>query len=231
MPGLGTIVNSLAIFAGAVLGIIFKKGLPEKWQETMMGGIALCIVVIGVQMALKTQNIVIVIFSLVIGSIIGEIINIEGGMNTIGQLLGSKIAGKDGSAAAAVAEGFVSASVLFCSGAMAIVGSIQDGLAADHTTLFAKATLDGLISLVFSANMGIGVALSAASVAVYQGAITLLAGVVGPLITDATLGELTSAGGVMIMAIGTNMLHLTKLRVGNMVPGMFVAAVLAKIFI
>lgn len=231
MPGLGTLVNSLAIFAGAVLGVVLKKGLPQKWQETMMGGIALCIVVIGVQMALKTQNIVIVIFGLVLGSIIGEIINIEGAMNTLGQCLGKKIAGKDGSAAAAVAEGFVSASVLFCSGAMAIVGSIQDGLAADHTTLLAKATLDGLISLVFSANMGIGVALSAFSVAVYQGAITLLSGFVGPLITEAMLAELTAAGGVMIMAIGTNMLHLTNLRVGNMVPGMFVAAVLAKIFI
>ena len=231
MPGLGTIVNSLAIFAGAVLGIIFKKGLPTKWQETMMGGIALCIIVIGVQMALKTQNIVIVIFSLVLGSIIGEIMNIEAAMNVLGQYLGKKIAGKDGSAAAAVAKGFVSATVLFCSGAMAIVGSIQDGLTADHTTLFAKATLDGLISLVFSANMGIGVALSAFSVAVYQGLITLLSGVVGPLITEVMLAELTAAGGVMIMAIGTNMLHLTSLRVGNMVPGMFVAAVLAKIFI
>ncbi len=230
MPGLGTVVNVLAILGGAVLGILFKRGLPQKWQETMMSGIAMCIIVVGMQMALKTNNIVIVIFSLVLGAICGEIMDIEGGMNKIGQALGNKLAGGKATVAAAIAEGFVNASVLFCSGAMAIVGSIQDGLLADHSTLFAKATLDGLISLVLSANMGVGVALSAGSVAVYQGAITLLASAIGPLMNEAMLAEITASGGVMIMAIGTNTLHLTKIRIGNLVPGMLVAAVLAKLF-
>lgn len=231
MPGLGTIADSLAIFAGAVLGILFKRGLPQKWQETMMSGIALCIFLVGMQMALKTHNIVIVCLSLVIGSILGEIIDIEGGMNKIGGALGKKIAGGETTVAAGIAEGFVNASVLFASGAMAIVGSIQDGLMADPTTLYAKATIDGIISLVLSANIGVGVALSAVTVAVYQGVITLLAGSIGPLVTDAALAELTASGGVMIMAIGTNMLHLTKIRVGNMVPGMFAAVVLTKFMI
>lgn len=228
MIGLGTLVNALGIFAGAVLGLIFKKGLPKKWQETMMSGIAICIVVIGIQMALKTNNIVIVIFSLVIGSILGEIIDIEAGMNKIGKALGKYLSGNKEGVAAEIAAGFVNASVLFCSGAMAIVGSIQDGLLGDHATLFAKATLDGLISLVLTANLGVGVALSALSVGIYQGAITVLAGFIGPYITDAMLAEITGSGGVMIMAIGTNMLHLTKIRIGNMIPAMFVAALIVR---
>lgn len=231
MPGLGTMANCLAIMAGALLGVVFKRGLPDKWQQTMMSSIALCIVIIGVQMALKTNNIVVVIFSLVLGSVLGELVDIEAWMTRLGEKMGGKLGGGDATAAARIAEGFVSASILFCSGAMAILGSIQDGLAADHTTLFAKATLDGLISLILSANMGIGVLLSAASVGLYQGAITLLAGVVGPLITDAMLLEITAAGGVMIMAIGTNMLHITKIRIGNMLPGMLFAAALTKIFL
>ncbi len=230
MPGLGTAANSLAIIAGALLGVFFKRGLPEKCQQTMMSGIALCIVLIGVQMALKTNNIIIVIFSLVIGSVIGEIMDIELWMNRLGEYMGARLSGGDASVASRIAEGFVSASVLFCSGAMAIVGSIQDGLAADHTTLFAKATLDGLIAFVLSANLGIGVLLSAFSVGVYQGGITFLAGFVEPFITEAILAEITSAGGVMIMAIGTNTLHVTKIRIGNMLPGIVAAAVLTKIF-
>lgn len=229
MIGLGTIVNAVGIFVGAVLGLIFKKGLPKKWQETMMSGIAICIIVIGVQMALKTNNIVIVIFSIVIGSILGEIIDIEAGMNRIGEVLGKRIAGSNKSVAAEIAAGFVNASVLFCSGAMAIVGSIQDGLLGDHATLFAKATLDALISLVLTANLGVGVALSALSVGVYQGAITMLAGFIGPYITDAMLAEITGSGGVMIMAIGTNMLQLTKIRIGNMIPAMLVAALIVRL--
>lgn len=229
MLGLGTIVNAVGIFVGAILGLIFKKGLPKKWQETMMSGIAICIVVIGVQMALKTNNIVIVIFSIVIGSILGEIIDIEAGMNRIGEVLGKHIAGSNKSVAAEIAAGFVNASVLFCSGAMAIVGSIQDGLLGDHATLFAKATLDALISLVLTANLGVGVALSALSVGIYQGAITMLAGFIGPYITDAMLAEITGSGGVMIMAIGTNMLQLTKIRIGNMIPAMLVAALIVRL--
>ena len=231
MPGLGTMANAAAIFVGALLGVVFKKGLPEKWQQTMMSSVALCILVIGVQMALKTQNIIIVIISLVLGSILGEIMDIEGAMNRLGECLGNKLSKGDASAAAAIATGFVNASILFCSGAMAIFGSIQDGLTGDHTTLFAKSTLDGILALIMSAYLGIGVALSAVSVGIYQGSITLLAGVAGPWITDIMLREITASGGIMIMAIGANMLHLTKIRIGNMLPGMFFAAVLAQCFL
>ena len=229
MYGLGTLANCVAIIIGALLGVFCKRGLPEKWQETMMSSIALCILIIGVQMALKTQNIIIVIFSLVLGAIVGEILDIEAAMNRLGQYLGNKLSQGDGSAAAAIAAGFVNASILFCSGAMAILGSIQDGLAADHTTLFAKATLDGLISLILSANLGIGVILSALSVGIYQGSITLLAGVVGPLVTAAMLTEITASGGIMIMAIGCNMLKISSIRIGNLLPGMLFAAVITAL--
>ena len=229
MYGLGTLANCVAIIIGALLGVFCKRGLPEKWQETMMSSIALCILIIGVQMALKTQNIIIVIFSLVLGAIVGEILDIEAAMNRLGQYLGNKLSQGDGSAAAAIAAGFVNASILFCSGAMAILGSIQDGLSADHTTLFAKATLDGLISLILSANLGIGVILSALSVGIYQGSITLLAGVVGPLVTEAMLTEITASGGIMIMAIGCNMLKISSIRIGNLLPGMLFAAVITAL--
>ena len=226
MPGIGTLANCVTIIIGASLGVFCKRGLPEKWQATMMNSIALCIFIIGVQMALKTQNIIIVIFSLVLGAIVGEILDIEAAMGRLGQHLGNKLGNGDSTASAAIAAGFVNASILFCSGAMAILGSIQDGLAADHTTLFAKATLDGLISLILSANLGIGVALSALSVGIYQGSITLLAGVVGPLVTDAMLKEISASGGIMIMAIGCNMLKISSIRIGNLLPGMLFAAML-----
>ena len=229
MPGLGTIVNAGAIVLGSVLGLVLKCGLPEKWQQTIMSGIALCIVVIGTKMALETANIIITIISLTIGAVLGELANIEGHVEWVGSWLGNRFARGEATAAARIAEGFVTASLLFCVGAMAVVGSIQDGLAGDHTTLLAKATLDGIISLVLAANLGVGVVLSAVSVGIYQGAITLLAGVLEPFVTPAILGEITASGGIMIMAIGTNMLKITKIRISNMLPGIAVAAVAAAL--
>lgn len=230
MAGLGTVVNVASIAAGALVGLLVKRGLPEKWQQTMMSGIALCIFVIGLQMALGTANIIITIVSLASGAIIGEAIGIEDRLNELGKWVDSKVAGKEEGAAKRIAEGFVSATLLFCIGAMAVVGSIQDGLAGDHTTLFAKATLDGIISVVLSANLGIGVMFSAVSVGIYQGAITALAGFLEPFIAGGVLTEITAAGGVMIMAIGTNMLNVTKIRISNMLPGIVTAAIIVTYF-
>lgn len=230
MPGLGTIANCGAIVIGSVIGLFLKKGLPEKWQETILSGIALCILIIGIQMALKTQKIIITIFSLAIGAVLGESLDIEGKMNRLGIWVGEMVTKGEGSAAA-VAKGFVNASILYCTGAMAIVGSIQDGLANDHATLFAKATLDGLISIILTANLGFGVCLSAISVGFYQGSITMMASAIESFVDSTVLAELTAAGGIMIMAIGTNMLKVSQIRIGNLLPGVFVAVVLAKIFL
>lgn len=230
MAGLGTLVNVAAIIAGAVVGLLVKRGLPENWQQTMMSGIALCIFVIGLQMALATENIIITVVSLATGAIIGEALDIEARLNQLGNWVGSKAAGKEEGAAKRIAEGFVSATLLFCIGAMAVVGSIQDGLAGDHTTLFAKATLDGIISVILSANLGIGVMFSSVSVGLYQGAITALAGFLEPYVAGGVLTEITAAGGVMIMAIGTNMLNITKIRISNMLPGIITAALIGTYF-
>lgn len=231
MPGLGTIVNSLAIVVGAFIGLIIKRGLPEKWQETIMNGIGMSILIIGIQMALKSNQIVAVIFSLTIGGIIGEIIDIEAWLNRVGEWIGQRVAGGRSESSAKIAIGFANASILYCSGAMAIVGSIQDGLTGDHNTLFAKAALDGVISVVLAANMGIGVMISSLSVGIYQGSITLLAGIIEAFITKTILAELTATGGVLIMAIGTNTLGLTKVRIGNMLPSLIIVAIIGKFFL
>lgn len=232
MSGLGTIANAAAIICGALAGIVLRRGLPEKWQQTIMQGVALCIVVIGLQMAFKTANIVIVVVSLVIGSIIGEYFDIEGSLQKFGSWIASKVYhGKDGSFAAQLARGFISSTLIFCIGAMAVVGALQDGLKQDPTILYAKATLDGIISVILTANLGIGVAFSAFSVFIYQGCLTLLAAFLQTVMTEAVLNEITACGGVLITAIGINMLKILEIRISNQLPAIFIAWLLAYIFI
>lgn len=232
MSGLGTIANALAIIGGTLIGVVLRRGLPEKWQQTIMQGVALCIFVIGLQMALKTGNIVICVVSLVIGSIIGEALDIDGHLQWLGNYLANKFyRGADGSVAAKIAEGFISATLIFCIGAMAVVGALQDGLKQDATILYAKATLDGIISVILAANLGIGVAFSSVSVFLYQGSLTMLAGFLQPVMTEAVLNEVTACGGVLIMAIGINSLKLLEIRISNQLPAVLVAGVLAYYFI
>jgi uncharacterized protein len=232
MVGMGTVVNTLAILGGGCIGLTVRKGLPEKWQVTIMHGIALCVGVIGLQMALKTNNIMIVIASMVLGGIIGEAIDIEAKLNAFGNWIGCKIVrnkqNSEGLSTSAIAEGFVTASLVFCVGAMAIVGSLQDGLMGDSTTLYAKSTLDGIAAIIFTANMGIGVLFSAISVAIYQGSITLLAGFIGPYMSPNVMTEVTAAGGLLIVAISINMLKVTQIRIGNLLPAIIVAGVIAS---
>lgn len=232
MSGLGTIANAAAIICGALAGIVLRRGLPEKWQQTIMQGVALCIVVIGLQMAFKTANIVIVVVSLVIGSIIGEYFDIESNLQKFGSWIASKVYhGKDGSFVAQLARGFISSTLIFCIGAMAVVGALQDGLKQDPTILYAKATLDGIISVILTANLGIGVAFSAFSVFIYQGCLTLLAAFLQTVMTEAVLNEITACGGVLITAIGINMLKILEIRISNQLPAIFIAWLLAYIFI
>jgi len=233
MIGTGTIVNAAAILAGAGLGLILRKGLPEKWQETIMHAIGLSVAIIGIQMALKTNNIIIVIISLVLGAIAGELLDIDKALNRVGVWVGGKLtSSKDkGSAAAIIGQGFVATSLIYCVGAMAIVGSIQEGLTGDASTLYAKSILDGITAIIFAANMGVGVALSALSVVVYQGSITLLAGSMESIMSAAILAELTATGGILIIAIGLNMLKLLKIRIANMLPAILIAGFVTEIFV
>lgn len=215
---LGTFVNCLAIFAGSLLGLAFKSGIPERFQQTIMHAIALSVVLIGIKMALACDAILIMIISLVIGSLIGEGIGIEIWLERFAKFLEKRFSkGSD-----KFTTGFVTASLIFCVGSMAVVGSLESGFLAKHDTLFAKSALDGVVSIILSASFGIGVMFSAVAVLVYQGSITLMAGFLKPFLTPEVINQMSATGGVLIIAIGLNMLREKKIKVGNMLPAIFI---------
>ena len=233
MVGMGTVVNVAAIAGGSLLGLLVGRGIKEKYQETVIYGLALCVIVLGIQMALQGQHILLTIISLVVGSILGEALGIEEKLEQVGTLLAEKFqkSRKKGDAGTdAFVEGFLNASLLYCVGAMAIVGSIQDGLSGDPTTLYTKALIDGLSGIIYASNFGVGVLFSALSVGVYQGILTALAGFLGPWLSQLVVQEVAACGGLMILGIGINMTKLLKIRVGNRLPGLLVAGVAAGIF-
>lgn len=230
MTGLGTMVNCAAIIGGCAVGLILRKGFPEKWQETIMYGVALCIFLIGLEMAQKSQNVILVIASIVIGSIIGEMLDINGKLNRFGAWVEKKMLGNRTQTSGSFGKAFISASLVFCIGAMAIVGSIEEGLTGNHQILFAKAMLDCILSIIFGANMGAGVALAAVPVGLYQGSITLLAAWMQNLLTPDVIREVSATGGVLIMAIGIVQARLLPIRLANQIPALPVAILLVKIF-
>jgi uncharacterized membrane protein YqgA involved in biofilm formation len=215
---LGTIVNTVSIIAGSLIGLLFKGGISEKYNRTMMQAIGLAVVLIGVKTALKTDAILIVILSLAIGGILGELLGIEDRLELLGNWIGKRLS-KDSTG---IARGFVSASLLFCVGAMAIVGSMESGLAGDHQTLFAKSILDGISSVFFASTLGIGVIFSAASVFVYQGFITLTASFLGQFLVPDVVSQMSAIGGLLILAIGIGLLEIKKIKVGNILPAIFI---------
>lgn len=229
MIGMGTIVNTGVIVAGGLFGGALRNGIPEKYKRIITQAIGLAVGVIGltgvVQGMLTADShggltrsySMTVIFSLLVGGVLGEALAIEERLDHLGRRLQNRF----GSGSGSVAEGFVTATLLFCVGAMAIVGSIQDGLTGNPSTLYAKAILDGVMAAVFASTMGFGVILSAASVLVYQGSITLLAGLIRPWLTDAVITQTSAVGSVLILALGINLLDIKKIRVGNLVPAVF----------
>ena len=217
-PIFGAAVNAFAIILGALIGLLFKRGIPERIGNTLSKGLALCVLMIGIQGIMKGENTLVTILSVVLGGLIGEVIDIDRGMQALGEWVQKKV-NKDGTSS--VAEGFVSASLLFVVGAMAVVGSLQSGLARDHSTVFAKSILDGVSSVIFASTLGFGVLLSAIPVFIYQGGITLLAGLLSPLLSDIVIAEMTAAGSVLIIGLSLNMLGLTKIKVANYLPAIF----------
>lgn len=224
---LGTIVNTIAVVIGAAIGMLLKKGIPEKLSDTMMKGLGLCTLYLGISGSLKGENSLILIVSIVIGALIGEGIDLDEKLNQLGTWLENKFKSKD-SNKVSIAEGFVSASLLFCVGAMTIVGSLQSGLEGNHEMLFNKSMLDGVAAVIFASTMGVGVMLSAAFVFVYQGAITLAAQWVAPFLTDTIIAEMTCVGSVIIIGIALNLLGITKLKVMNYVPAIFIPIILCQ---
>lgn len=231
MIGLGTIVNTLAIIVGGFIGLIIKDGLKPKFQETLMSALGLATMFIGAggamsgmlkinESQLETQGTMLLIFSLVIGALIGEFIDIEEKLEKLGEWLKSKIKTKSDDP---FVEGFVTASLVVCVGAMAIVGALQDGLLADPSTLFAKAILDFMIVMVFASTLGIGTLFSALPVGIYQGMITIFASFLKPLLTDTVIMNLSFVGSVLIFAVGINICFGKKIKVGNLLPAMIIA--------
>ena len=213
-----TIVNTIAIILGSLCGLILKGGIPPAYRVTLMQAIGLAVVLIGLQGAFKTDHLLLVIFSLVLGSVCGELLKIESRLENTGQWLEKKFS-KTGNE---IAIGFVTASLIFCVGSMAIVGSMESGLAGNYQTLYAKSVLDGIVSIILASTLGVGVIFSSISVLIYQGFITLLASSLKTLLTPETINEMSAVGGLLIMAIGINLLEIKKIRVGNMLPAIFV---------
>ncbi|MBP2651271.1 MAG: hypothetical protein H6Q74_2096 [Firmicutes bacterium] len=220
----GTLVNTGAIIIGTAVGLLIKKNIPPRYQETLMQGLALTVGIIGLQMALKTQNMLIVISSIVIGGILGEWINIQCWLDKMGQFITSTIGDKYGD----VGQGFVTASLVYCIGAMGIVGAIQDGLTGNADTLYAKAILDGMVSVVFASGMGVGVGLASLAVLLYQGSITLLATALNELMNENTIREMTAVGGILIIGLSISMLEIKKIKVANLLPSIVVVIVLMQ---
>lgn len=214
---IAAIVNAVVVVLGGLLGLLLGGRLKENHTKTIVMALGICTMVIGITGAIATSNILIVIICLVIGTILGELLKIEQRLDTLGDWLKSKVAKKGGGR---FTEGFVTASLLFCVGSMAIMGSFDAGLRGDYNTIFAKSALDCVMAVTFAATMGVGVLFSGASVLIYQGALTLLAGIVEPYLSAEVVQEMSAVGGVMLIGTGMNIIGLTKerIKVGNMLP-------------
>ena len=216
----GTLINTVAILVGTALGLLLRKGIPERLRETVVQGQGLCVILIGLSGALKTGDTLCMIICMVAGALIGAAINIQKRLNDLGTFLERKVTRGQGETGS-VAKGFVSASLLFCVGAMAIVGAMDSGLRGDHSTLIAKSALDGISAIFFASSLGIGVGLSAFAVLIYQGAIALLAMWIEPLLTETVITEMSAVGGLLIVGIGLNMIYDKHIPVGNLLPAIF----------
>ena len=215
---LGVIVNTIAVLIGSTIGLFCKKGIPEKFSDAVMKGIALCTIYIGISGALKGEDTIVLILSVVIGAFIGTALDIDGFIEGIGEKLQGKFGGSR------IAEGFMTASLLFCIGAMTIVGSLNAGL-GDNEMLYTKSVLDFISSIMLTVSLGIGVMFSGAFVLVFQGAIALLASLLMPVLTTPLINEMICAGSLLIIGMGLNMLGATKIKVANYMPAIFLAPV------
>ncbi len=226
----GTIINVLTVIIGGTLGTLLGVRLPEKMRGTVMSGLGLMVAVIGMQMALSSRNILIVLASILVGGILGEMLGVQDGLDALGRKLEERFA--RGGEAGKFTRGFVTASLIFCVGPMTILGSIQDGLIGDYNLLAIKSTLDGFAALAFSSTLGLGVAFAALTVLIYQGALSLAATVVGSALGSVTretpwVVEMSATGGVLIMGISLILLDLKPVRVANLLPAIFIAPLIA----
>ncbi len=220
---LGTIVNMFTVIVGCIIGLIVNGRLSEKISETIMKGLALCVIYIGISGALKSEDTLQIIICIAVGALIGELIDIDKGLNNLGEFIEKKVnkSKADGERKVSIAEGFVTSSLLFCVGAMAVVGSLESGLKGDYTTLFAKSVLDGVSSIVFASSLGVGVIFSALAIFIYQGGITLFAGMLSGVLSETVINNMSGVGSILILGLGLNMLDIGKIRIANLLPAVF----------
>ncbi|MEN1966540.1 DUF554 domain-containing protein [Lentibacillus sp. N15] len=227
----GTIVNGICIIVGSLIGVFFTK-IPERYKETVMQAIGLVVILIGLQMAFQADVIVILLVSLLSGALIGEWLHIEEWLNQLGEWIGSKFRTKGDNFS--VAQGFVTASLIFGIGAMSILGALDSGLRGDHEILITKGVIDGFTALVLTTTLGFGVIFSVIPVVLYEGLVALLATQIENWLPkdflDGFIVELTAVGGLMIVAIGLNLLKLTNIRIGNLLPALVTVGIIFYIY-
>ena len=224
---LGVFVNVITVIVGSCIGLLFKKGIPEKVSQAAMTGLGACTLYIGISGSLCGENVLILIASVVLGAITGTLLNVDGAINRLADRVEKKFK-KEGEKAS-LAEGLVSATLLFCVGSMTVTGSIQAGLTGDNSVLITKATLDLVSSMMLASSLGAGVLLSAVSVFVIQGGLVLLAGIIAPFMNPGAINEMTCAGSLLIVMIGTNLMGITKIKVADYLPAILFAPVLHNI--
>ena len=222
----GVIINVAAIIIGSAAGLLLKKGIPDSMGDSVMKAMALCVLYIGISGSLDGENVLIAIISMALGTVIGEALSLQERLEKLGALIQAKC--RPSPNGVSVAEGFVSASLLFCIGAMAIVGSLQSGLSLDHSTLTAKALIDGIAAVVLASSLGIGVVFSAFLCLLYEGTITVCARFIGPYLTTSVINEMTCVGSLLIIGISINMMFKNKIRVMNSIPAVFLPILLCR---
>jgi len=222
----GTIMNGISIIIGCLIGLFLNR-IKEKYKETIIQGIGLTVILIGMQMAFQVNSIIIALLSMLTGAIVGEFFRLEGALNRVGNWIGGKFTNTNDDVN--VAQAFVTSSLLFVVGAMAILGALDSGLRGDHEILLTKAVLDGFTSFILTTTLGFGVIFSVIPVVFFQGTIALLATQIENLIPEAIFNDLlvdiTAVGGLLIVAIGLNLLNLTKIRVTNLLPAIVMVGV------
>jgi uncharacterized membrane protein YqgA involved in biofilm formation len=224
----GTLVNGAAIIFGGLIGILLKKGIPEKIQDTIMKGVGLCVMYIGITGIIKGEETLLMILSIVLGAIVGETLDLDGKLTGLGKLLERKFKGNGGTTS--IAEGFISSSLLFCVGALAIVGPLEGGVTGNYEILYTKAVIDGITAVIFASSLGVGVIFSAVLVIIYQGSFALLAQWIAPYLSDAVVREMSSVGSLILIGLALNTLGVTKLKVINYIPAIFISIILCLIF-
>lgn len=224
---IGVIVNVITVLIGSCIGLLLKKGIPERVSHAAMVGLGACTLYIGISGSLCGENVLILIGAVVLGAITGTLLNIDGRINSLAQKVENRF--KKEGRKVSLAEGLVSATLLFCVGSMTVTGSIQAGLTGDNSVLITKATLDLVSSMMLASTLGAGVLLSAISVLVIQGGLVLLAGLIAPFMDAAAINEMTCAGSLLIIMIGTNLMGMTKIKVADFLPAIVYAPILSNL--